>query len=144
LIAVDTNILVYAHRTESDFHGRASEFVRSLAEGNDEWAIPWPCAHEFLGLVTRLSLFKNPTSTPDALAQVAKWLRSPVARTLAEPPNYFLTLKIVLETSAVTGPKIHDARIAAICLAHGVTRLYSADRDFLRFGSLLTIVNPLT
>ena len=37
---------------------------------------------------------------------------------------------------------VHDARIAAICRAHGVTTLLSADRDFSRFG--IEIINPLT
>ena len=42
----------------------------------------------------------------------------------------------------ITGPKVHDARIAAICLQHGVTELWSADRDFSRFPAL-KVVNPL-
>lgn len=34
------------------------------------------------------------------------------------------------------GPMIHDARIAAICLSHGVKKLWTCDRDFARFPSL--------
>jgi len=43
----------------------------------------------------------------------------------------------VTETK-VAGPRIHDARIAAVCLAHGVTELWTADRDFSRFPALRT------
>jgi hypothetical protein len=42
----------------------------------------------------------------------------------------------------VTGPVVHDARIAALCLAHGVRELWTADRDFGRFPALVTS-NPL-
>lgn len=42
----------------------------------------------------------------------------------------------------IVGSAIHDARIAAICLSHGVTELWSADRDFLRFPDL-KVINPL-
>jgi predicted nucleic acid-binding protein len=77
VIAVDTNILVYAHRADSPFHDRA-----------------------------RLTL------EPLALAARAH------------------------------GGAIHDARIAAICLAHGVAELWSADRDFSRFPAL-AVRNPL-
>jgi predicted nucleic acid-binding protein len=37
---------------------------------------------------------------------------------------------------------VHDARIAALCLQHGVRELWSADRDFNRFPALRTR-NPL-
>ena len=40
MIAVDTNVLVYAHRAESSFHAQAFECLRSLAEGNQPWGIP--------------------------------------------------------------------------------------------------------
>ena len=43
MIAVDTNLLVYAHRRESDLHEAAYAVFRSLAEGDMGWAIPWPC-----------------------------------------------------------------------------------------------------
>ena len=52
MIAVDTNLLVYAHRRESDAHGMAFEMLRALAEGDSAWAIPWPCCYEFLSVVT--------------------------------------------------------------------------------------------
>ena len=37
---------------------------------------------------------------------------------------------------------VHDARVAALCIAHGVTELWTADRDFGRFPDLVTR-NPL-
>jgi uncharacterized protein len=43
----------------------------------------------------------------------------------------------------VAGPAVHDARIAALCLANGVRELWSADRDFTQFPDLRT-ANPLT
>jgi predicted nucleic acid-binding protein len=52
VIAVDTNILVYAHREDSPFHDAAFRRVAELAEGQAVWAIPWPCLHEFLAIVT--------------------------------------------------------------------------------------------
>jgi predicted nucleic acid-binding protein len=52
-------------------------------------------------------------------------------------------LRALVEPGRVAGPKIHDARIAALCLAHGVQALWTADRDFSRFPALQA-VNPLT
>jgi len=52
VIAVDTNVLVYAHRRDSEFHRAAAAKVRELAEGRAPWALPWPCLHEFFSIVT--------------------------------------------------------------------------------------------
>jgi predicted nucleic acid-binding protein len=30
------------------------------------------------------------------------------------------------------GPAIHDARVAALCRLHGISELWTADRDFNR------------
>jgi predicted nucleic acid-binding protein len=46
------------------------------------------------------------------------------------------------ERSGVVGNKVHDARVAAICLGHGVRELWSADRDFSYFPDVRTR-NPL-
>ena len=52
MIAVDTNLLVYAHRAEGHFFEAAFRCVRALAEGRAPWAIPWPCVLEFYGVVS--------------------------------------------------------------------------------------------
>ncbi len=52
MIAVDTNIIVYAHREDSPWHQAAAARVAELAEGSAAWAVPWPCIAEFLAIVT--------------------------------------------------------------------------------------------
>ena len=142
MIAVDTNILVYAHRSDAPFHEAAAEAVRALAEGSSPWAIPWPCVHEFLAKVTHARVFKQPSPLAIAVDQVAEWLRSPMARAIGEPEGYFEAFSKAVLESQVVGAKLHDARIAALCTSHGVTELWSADRDFSRF-SALRVRNPL-
>jgi toxin-antitoxin system PIN domain toxin len=142
MIAVDTNLLVYAHRRDSPWHVRALQCVRELAEGNAAWALPWPCVHEFLAIVTHERIFSPPSPAPKASEQVSAWLESPTLVMLAEAEGYWGVLQRLIEQSKVTGPRIHDARIAALCIHHGVDELWSADRDFNRFADLRT-KNPL-
>jgi toxin-antitoxin system PIN domain toxin len=142
MIAVDTNILVYAHREDSEWHGAASARVVELAEGRLPWAIPWPCIHEFLAIVTHQKIFAPPSPMNSALNQVEAWLQSPGLVLLAESDDHWNELKVMIQAGRVVGPKVHDARIAALCLQHGVRELWSADRDFGRFPSLTT-TNPL-
>jgi uncharacterized protein len=142
VIAADTNILVYAHRRDSPWHEVARGRVAELAEGRAPWAVPWPCLHEFLAIVTHPRIFANPTPIPAAREQVEAWLESPGLVLLAETRGYWPRLKDLLESGRVSGPRVHDARIAALCLNHGVSRLWTADRDFSRFPGLATS-NPL-
>jgi toxin-antitoxin system PIN domain toxin len=142
LIAVDTNILVYAHREDSPFHAAAIERLTELAEGPATWAIPWPCLHEFLSIVTHPRIYVPPSPLARALEQVDAWLESPTLALLAEPATHWSTLRALLVAGRVTGPRVHDGRVAALCRQHGVRELWSADRDFSRFAGL-AVVNPL-
>lgn len=42
LITVDTNLLVYAHRSDSPWFEPKRRALRALVEGPATWAIPWP------------------------------------------------------------------------------------------------------
>jgi len=142
VIAVDTNILVYAHREDAPFHTVASHRVAALAEGRTPWAIPWPCVHEFLAIVTHPRIYDPPTPVAVALDQVDAWLEAPTLVLLAEADEYWPRLRAVVTAGKIIGARIHDARIAALCLQHEVRELWSADRDFNRFPDL-TVLNPL-
>jgi toxin-antitoxin system PIN domain toxin len=142
LIAVDTNVLVYAHRRDSPWHAAAAACMRELAEGTASWALPAPCLHEFLAIVTHERIFSPPSPLPKALEQISAWLESPTLVVLSETAGYWEVLGRVVERAKITGPRIHDGRIAALCIHHGVRELLSADRDFSRFGELTTR-NPL-
>jgi hypothetical protein len=142
VIAVDTNILVYAHREESPWHQAADSCIAEQAESGRPWAIPWPCIDEFLAIVTHPRIYDPPTPLTDAIQQVECWLEAPDLAMLGEGSNYWNALSRTLDASRVVGPRIHDARVAALCLEHGVRVLWSADRDFARFG--IPVVNPLT
>jgi len=142
VIAVDTNILVYAHREDSPFHETAFQRVAELAEGLAAWAIPWPCLHEFLAIVTHPRIYAPPTPLSHALDQVDAWLEAPTLTLLAESAAHWPTLRALLATGRLAGPLVHDARVAALCRQHAVRELWSADRDFSRFAGL-TVVNPL-
>jgi len=61
---------------------------------------------------------------------------------LAETEGYWPELRSALEQGRISGPQVHDARVAAICRDHGVRELWTSDRDFSRFPAL-TVVNPL-
>ena len=142
MIAVDTNPLVYSHREDGEFHALARDVVDALRHQTAPWAIPWPCIHEFIGIVTRVGIYRPPSSLAQALAAVDSWLAGGNVQLLSESPGYLEKLGELALAAKLSGPRIHDARIAALCLHHGVRELWTADRDFSLFPKLKTR-NPL-
>jgi hypothetical protein len=142
VIAVDTNILVYAHREDSGFHAKASSCIQQLAEGTAPWALPWPCLHEFFSVVTHPRIYLPPTPSKLALSQLDAWLESPSLVLLAEATEHWPVLRGLLDGGKIVGPQVHDARIAALCVQHGVKELWTVDRDFGRFPKP-KVKNPL-
>ncbi len=116
--------------------------MEALAQGRAVWAIPWPCIHEFIAIVSHPRIFDPPSKTLQAIEQIDAWLGSSSVVVIGETTDHWNLLRTSLTLGKIQGPLVHDARIAAICEAHGVTEFLTADRDFSRFPSLVTR-NPL-
>ena len=139
MIAVDTNLLVYAHRRESRAHDTASRVLRELSEGERVWAIPWPCCYEFISVVTNRRIWRESATPPEhAWAQLEAWTASPSNKLIGETDDFLSVLKGFVQRPRVRGAVVHDARVAAICIAHGVEMLLTRDRDFSLFPELPT------
>jgi hypothetical protein len=139
MIAVDTNVLIHAHRSDSPWHEAATAAMARLS--GRRWAIPWPCIHEFLAIATHTKIFDPPTPLSDAIEAVEAW-RGAALLLLAETSAHWPSLVALLRKGKIAGPRVHDARVAAICLQHAIDELWSADRDFSAFPAL-RVVNPL-
>ncbi len=136
MIALDTNILVYARREESLHHEAAARILARLAEGEQPWALPWPCIYEFLRVVTHPRVFSPPTILDTALEDVASLIESPSVMLLGEGPIHSGHLFQSIRDGHATGNKIHDAHIAALVVEHGVSEFWTADAGFARFPGL--------
>ena len=141
MIAIDTNILVYARREETPFHKEAKELLRNLAEGRGPWALPWPCIYEFLRVVTHPRVFDPPTQLEEALDDLGSLTEAPSLVLLGEGPGHFTHLRHMVSSGRTIGNLAHDAHIAALIREHGVDELWTTDKDFARFVGL-RIRNP--
>ena len=142
MIAVDTNLLVFAHRGNAPAHQAALAALQPVFEGTSAWALPWPCIHEFISVTTHPGIYKPASTLRQALGFLESVFGSPQLHLLSESPGYFEKLRAIAQAAKIFGPRIHDARIAALCLHHGVSELWTADRDFSAFPQL-KVRNPL-
>lgn len=139
MIAVDTSVLVFAHRAGSAHHARAALWLRHLAEGAIPWALPVACVGEFVRIATHRRVFDPPSTLPQVIQAVDALLDSPSVRLLAPTQLHWPLLRAAILAGETTGNLVFDAEIAAVCREHGVERILTEDRDFRRFP-FLTIV----
>ena len=92
MIALDTNLLVYAYREDSEFHSVAMEQIRPVIEGDAPWALPWTCVHEFIGVVTSGRVYKPASPLPSVLGYLDSLMASPQLHLLTESPGWQLFL----------------------------------------------------
>jgi len=143
VIALDTNILVYARREEAPHHNEARKLLKELAEGEEPWALPWPCVYEFLRVVTHPRVFDPPTALEIALDDLASLFEAPSLVLLGEGPRHPAHLLHTFQAGHAVGNLAHDAHIAVLVTEHGVSELWTTDRDFARFPSV-RVRNPFT
>jgi toxin-antitoxin system PIN domain toxin len=123
MIAIDTNILVYARREETPFHKEAKELLRNLAEGDSPCALPWPCIYEFLRVITHPRVFDPPTQLEVALEDLESLTEAPSLVLLGEGHGHFNHLCHMVRSGQTIGNLAHDAHIAALIREHGVDEL---------------------
>lgn len=136
MIAVDTNILVYAHREELPQHRAARDRLTALAEGDAPWAIPVFCLGEFIRVVTHPRLFDPPHTIGEACDALDRILESPSLRILNPGERFWAMLADAVREADAAGNLVFDAQVAALCRESGVSALLTEDRDFARFPRL--------
>lgn len=138
MIAVDTNILVYAHREELPKHAPARDRLVSLAEGHRRWAIPVFCLGEFLRVTTHPRLFDPPFAVEEACEALNRFLQSPSLLILNPGERYWPLLAEAMREADAVGNLAFDAQVVAVCREYGVASLLTEDRDFDRFNQFAT------
>lgn len=136
MIAVDTNVLVYAHRGETDLNTTALGRLSELSEGVEPWALPAPWLSEFFRVVTHPRVFNPPSKLNEAIAFAKSLLDAPSCRLLRPGNNYIQHFFEILQSADARGNLVFDAQIVALCREHGISEVLTNDRDFERFGGL--------
>jgi toxin-antitoxin system PIN domain toxin len=142
VIAVDTNLLVYAHRTGAPQHRAARLALERAANDDAGWGIALASLAEFWSVVTHPASAGRPSTPVEAAAFVRSLLLSGGAQ-LWQPgagfPDRFLMLAA---DHSIRGSRIFDLQIALTAVENGAREIWTHDRNFLSLPGL-RIRDPL-
>ncbi len=136
MIAVDTNVLIYAHRLETDLNAAARAELVRLAEGTEPWALPVFCLIEFMRVVTHRRVFNPPSTIAQAMDFINGIVAAPTCHVALPGADFLRHLETTARRADARGNLMFDAQIAALCREHGIAAILTNDRDFERFDRL--------
>lgn len=136
MIAIDTNVLIAAHRVDAPSHAASFAFIERLASETKPFGLFWPSIYEFLRVVTHRRVFDPPSSIEKALTAITEFISIPNALLLSETERHAEVLRQVLALSPVSGNLFHDAHLVALALEYGVDEIITYDHDFKRFSQV--------
>ncbi len=140
---VDTNVLVYASNGQAAECERARALLDELAAGPSLVVLLWPTLMGYLRIVTNPSMFASPLRPEVAEANVDDLLRRPHIRAAGELDGFWATYRQVTAPVAPRGTLVPDAHLAALMVQHGISRIWSRDRDLRKFDGI-TAVDPFS
>lgn len=137
MIAIDVNVLVYAHRSDAQDHARYRDWLEGTVNGDAAYALSDLVLSGFLHVVTHPAVFRPPSAMSDALAFVEQLRAQPHCVRLAPGERHFEMFAQLCRKSGVKGNLVPDAFLAAMAIESGCEWI-TTDRDFSRFTGLKT------
>ena len=134
--SVDVNLLLYASNRDSQWNEAASDFLGQCAVRLDLFCLAWPTLMAYLRIATHPRIFPAPLTPAEAEGNVESLLEMPRVRVLGEGDGFWSAYRSLASELPVRGNLVPDVQLGAVLLEHGVSVLYTRDRDFLKFPSL--------
>lgn len=139
---VDTNILLRTADPNHSMHADAVNATISLRDGEHQLCIIPQILIEFWNVYTRPAANNGLGHTPDEAAAEVNRLKG-LFLVLPDTQEIFSEWERLVLTYQVRGAKVHDARLVAAMLAHGLTHILTFNnRDFARYPEI-TAVHPM-
>lgn len=138
---IDTNVLVVAVHASHPGQDRARALLDWVAAGPGVFHVFWPALMGFLRIVTHPSIFARPLSPDDAMAAVDRLVDRPHVRVGGELDQFWAAYRRVADEVTPRGNLVPDAHLVALMLEHGVSTIWSNDRDLRKFGGI-TVKDP--
>lgn len=133
---VDTNVLVYATHTGSPFHDRARALLEHLVRGPSLAYLLWPAVLGYVRIVTHPNILGSPLSSNEATSNVEALMAPSHMRIAGEGADFWASFRTVASDVNPKGNLVPDAHLVALMHEHGVSTIWTHDRDFRKFRGI--------
>ena len=140
--AIDLDLLRYASDSDSPFHDRGREFLKSCMSRSELFCLGWPTVMGYLRIATHPAVFTRPLTPVEAAANMEALLCLPHVRCLSEEDGFWEIYREIIRVVPARSNLVPDAHLAALLRQHGVRSIYTHDRDFRKFD-FLDVHDPL-
>ena len=131
----DVNVLVYAHREDTDQHKQSLSWLEARINSDEAFAISELVLAGFLRIVTHPKIFNPPSKLEDALTFIEQ-IRSQANCVIVTPQERHWTIFTKLcKQARAKGNLVPDAYHAALAIETG-SEWITTDQDFSRFAGL--------
>jgi toxin-antitoxin system PIN domain toxin len=135
VIAIDTNLLIYSHRTRTPEHLRARAAIERAAASDRGWGLAAAVLPEFWSVVTHPASEGRPSSPAQAAAFV-RALTNAGAAIWLPGPGFGERLLQAARDLGVAGPRVFDLQIALTAFEGGATEIWTHDTSFVSVPGL--------
>ncbi len=135
MIAIDANLLVYAHVVSYRQHEAAREWLEAQLATAPRVGLPWTSLLAFVRLVTDPRMFSEPEPVAEAWDQVEAWLDAEATWTPTPTSRHREMLRACMAATGLRANDVPDAHLAALSIEHGLS-LATSDSGFARFEKL--------
>jgi toxin-antitoxin system PIN domain toxin len=137
----DVNILVYATHQGSPFHQQAKALIERFLAGPDLVYLLWPVALGYLRVVTHPRVLDAPLAPDVAADNIDQFVSRPHVRSVGEIDGFWSVYRRVADAVRPRGNLVPDAHLVALMGQHGISTIWSHDRDFRKFDGI-TVRDP--
>lgn len=138
---LDANVLVHASDETSDRHTRARALLDHVATGSAITYVMWPVILAYVRIVTHPAIVQSPLAPEDAIRDIDDLVQRPQIVVIGEGDRFWETFKRTAESVKPRGNLVPDAHLVALMIEHGVSTIWSGDRDFRKFSGI-TVNDP--
>lgn len=142
MIAIDTNLLVYAQRRHTAQHRAARSAIERASADHGGWGIPLPCIAEFWCVVTHPASSGGPSPSKEARGFLHSLVVNGGASIWTPGTGFWERLTQLASDMKIAGARVFDLQIGLIALENGATELWSHDHGFAVLPGLL-VRDPL-
>lgn len=138
---LDVNVLVYAADETSTRHGRARALLEHVATSSSITYFFWPVLLGYMRIITHPAIVGAPLLPEQVLADIDDLTGRPQIVVVGEGERFWSDFKSIARAVQPRGTLVPDAHLVALMREHGVTQVWSNDRDFRKFDGIAAL-NP--